>query len=103
MKLRSLIVLFVLSRGGLIWLSALVAVIARTALWPLEARDLVIAGLIVAAWPTLEYIAHRWVLHEWSWSVRVNHLQHHNLQSADRYAMSLPIVRVKGNRKEANQ
>jgi hypothetical protein len=30
-------------------------------------------------------------------------LQHHNLQSGDRYAMSLPIVRANGNRKEANQ
>jgi len=179
MKLRSLIVLFVRSRGGLIWLSAIVAVIARTALWPLEARDLVIAGLIVAAWPTLEYIFHRWVFHEWTWtpfrhthdrhhdepttetglpdlwvivmyfassllfsfatpgiytahatvlvmlsvyefihfschcnytpktwwgwSVRTNHLQHHKLKHGDRYAMSLPIVRVNENRKEANQ
>jgi len=170
MKLRSLIVLFLRSRGGLIVLSAVVAVVARILLWPIGTRDLIIAGLIVALWPTFEYVAHRWVFHEWSWtpfrkthdrhhdepttetglpdlwviadyyllslafafatsgiytahatvlvmlsayefihftchcnytpktwwgwSVRTNHLQHHNLQSADRYAMSFPIFRV---------
>ena len=172
MTLKNIIVAFLSSRGGLIVLSAVVAVIARILLWPFTTRDWVIAGLIVALWPTFEYVAHRWFLHEWTWtpfrkthdrhhdepttetglpdtwvigvyflnsvlcaflwpglytahatvlvmlsvyefihfschcnyepktwwgwSVRVNHLQHHKLQSADRYAMSLPIVRVKG-------
>ena len=179
MKLRSLILLFLRSRGGLIVLSAVVAVVARILLWPFTTRDWIIAGLIVLAWPTLEYVFHRWVFHEWSWtpfrkthdrhhdepttetglpdlwvigdyyllsvafafttpgiytahatvlvmlsayefihfschcnytpkpwwgwSVRMNHLQHHAIKSGDRYAMSLPIVRVNGNRKEANQ
>lgn len=172
MTLKNVIVAFISSRGGLIVLSAVVAVIARIMLWPFTTRDFVIAGLIVSLWPTFEYVAHRWFLHEWTWtpfrvthdrhhdepttetglpdtwviclnfatsiiaagtlpgvytahatvqvmlsiyefihftchcnyepktwwgwSVRVNHLQHHKLQSADRYAMSLPIFRVKG-------
>jgi len=174
MKLRSLIVLFVRSRGGLIWLAALVAVLLRFLLWPVGTRDLIIAGSIVLAWPTLEYVFHRWVFHEWSWtpfrkthdrhhdepttetglpdlwvigvyflnsllfalttpglytahatvlvmlsayefihfschcnytpkthwgwSVRTNHLQHHRIEHGDRYAMSLPIFRVKGKK-----
>jgi hypothetical protein len=36
----------------------------------------------------------------WGWSVRTNHLQHHKLQSADRYAMSFPIFRVTGKVKK---
>jgi len=174
MKLRSLILLFLRSRGGLIVLAAVVAVVVRILLWPFTTRDWVIAGLIVAAWPTLEYVFHRWVFHEWSWtpfrkthdrhhdepttetglpdlwvigvyflnsllfalttpglytahaavlvmlsayefihfschcdydpkthwgwSVRTNHLQHHRIEHGDRYAMSLPIFRVKGKK-----
>lgn len=177
MKLRSLIVLFLRSRGGLIVLSAVVAVVARILLWPFTTRDWVIAGLIVSLWPTFEYVAHRYVLHEWTWtpfrkthdrhhdepttrtglpdlwvigvyfvnsllfvftapglytahatvlvmlsayefihfschcnynpktwwgwSVRTNHLQHHQLQSADRYAMSLPIFRTQTKKQES--
>jgi uncharacterized membrane protein (GlpM family) len=176
MTLKNVIVAFLSSRGGLIVLSAVVAVVARILLWPFTTRDWVIAGLIVALWPTFEYIAHRWVFHEWTWtpfrkthdrhhdepttetglpdlwviadyyllsvafvfatsgiytahatvlvmlsvyefihfschcnytpktwwgwSVRTNHLQHHKLQSADRYAMSFPIFRVTGKVKK---
>ena len=176
MTLKNVIVAFLSSRGGLIVLSAVVAVIARILLWPLTTRDWVIAGLIVALWSTFEYIAHRWFMHEWTWTpfrkthdrhhdepttetglpdawvignyyllsvafafatsgmytahatvlvmlsvyefihfschcnyepktwlgyaIRVNHLQHHKLQSAGRYAMSLPIFRVKGKPKK---
>jgi len=177
MKLRSLILLFLRSRGGLIWLAALVAVLLRFLLWPVGTRDFIIAGSIVLAWPTLEYFFHRWVFHEWNWtpfrkthdrhhddpttetglpdpwviclyfafsvnfafttpglytayctvlvllsayefihfschcnytpktwwgwSVRTNHLQHHHLQSADRYAMSLPILRTQTKKQES--
>lgn len=176
MTLKNVIVAFLSSRGGLIVLSAVVAVVARILLWPVGTRDLIIAGSIILAWPTLEYVFHRWVFHEWSWtpfrkthdrhhdepttetglpdlwvivvyfvnsllfafttpglytahaavlvmlsayefihfschcnyepktwwgwSVRVNHLQHHKLQSADRYAMSFPIFRVTGKVKK---
>ena len=174
MTLKNVIMAFLSSRGGLIVLSAVVAVIARILLWPFTTRDWVIAGLIVALWPRFEYAVHRWLLHEWRWTpfrkthdrhhdepttetglpdmwvirvyfllsiafaflwpglytahatvavmlsvyefihfschcnyepktwlgyaIRVNHLQHHNLQSADRYAMSLPIFRFKGKK-----
>jgi hypothetical protein len=171
MTFQSLVFAFACGKGGVIVLSALLAVALRIALWSLSLRDLAIAGSIVLAWPTLEYVFHRWFFHEWSWtpfrkthdrhhdhpttdtglpdwwvicmyfvnsalfafttpglytahctvlvllsayefihfschcnytpktwwgwSVRINHLQHHKLQNADRYAMSLPIFRSK--------
>jgi hypothetical protein len=174
MSTKTLILSFLKSRGGLIVLSALVAILTRTQLWVFGSRDLIIAASIIAAWPLLEYSAHRWFLHEWTWtpfrkshdrhhehpstdtglpepwviavyflnsvifaftlpglytahcsvlamlsiyefihfschcnytpktwwgwSVRINHLTHHNLDRPSRYAMSLPIVRVRDNK-----
>jgi len=170
MTLRGLVVCFLSSRGGLIVLSAMLAVIIRCTMWSFQIKDYIVASTIVILWPVIEYSSHRWILHEWSWtpfrkthdrhhanpttstglpdmwvivlyyinsillifttsglytayttilvmlsiyefihfschcnytpktwwgwSVRINHLQHHKLESRDRYAMSLPIIKA---------
>jgi hypothetical protein len=152
----------------------LVAILIRSQLWAFGTRDLIIVASLIVAWPMLEYSAHRWFLHEWTWtpfrkshdrhhehpstdtglpepwvilmyfvnslifaftlpglytahcsvlvllsiyefihyschcnyspwthwgwSVRTNHLLHHNLDRPSRYAMSLPIIRVRDNK-----
>jgi hypothetical protein len=79
----------------LIVLSAVVSVVVRILLWPFTARDWVIAGLIVAAWPTFEYVAHRWVFHEWSWTpFRKTHDRHHDEPTTETGLPDLWVIGV---------
>lgn len=78
MSFCQLVQMFLRSRGGLVALAAVVAMVTRLVLWPLEPRDLVIASAIVLAWPAIEYTAHRWFMHEWIWTpFRSTHDRHH--------------------------
>lgn len=79
MTFRQLCYSFTFSRGGLIALSVLVAIVVRLLLWPVYGRDWMILFSIVLAWPVLEYIAHRYFMHEWILTpFRKTHDRHHD-------------------------
>ena len=77
--MKDLIKQFLLSKGGWIFGAVIVAFACRLSLWSIGLRDLAIAIAIVAAWPPIEYAAHRWFMHEWIWTpFRATHDRHHD-------------------------
>lgn len=69
MTFKQLVSQFTYSRGGLILGAAAFATIIRCVRFDITLLDLYIVASIIVLWPVFEYVAHRWLMHEWTISV----------------------------------
>ncbi len=79
MTLKQLLHKFFTSPGGFIVGATLLTIVCRLFSFPITWKDFWIAICIIGAWPILEYIFHRYLMHEWLWSpFNFTHERHHN-------------------------
>ena len=62
---KQLLYSFLISPGGLIIGATLSAISLRIFFFPFTWKDLWIGLCIILSWPVLEYLAHRYLMHEW--------------------------------------
>jgi hypothetical protein len=69
--------------GGWITLSAILAFALRYSMATLGILDLVIAVTLISLWPLLEWIFHRFLMHEWTFlPLHFTHDRHHSIPTA---------------------
>ena len=75
---------FLRSRGGLVILAFVLPVCLRLTMDRLKLLDGLLAFAIVGGWPVLEWLFHRYLLHEWTFlDFHRTHTRHHDNPTPD--------------------
>ncbi|MDZ4851217.1 MAG: sterol desaturase family protein [Pirellulaceae bacterium] len=83
MNFPHLLIAFGKSRGGWIALSTVFALVLRCSLNRVDFIDFALAVMLVASWPLLEWIFHRFLMHEWTaLPFHLTHDRHHRIPTA---------------------